>query len=130
MTKIRGAAENVHFYLFNARCIVEILGNNFCKISIHPTLEVGSCGGSKGGKSSFEFYNPTAAKWKRLKSMQVARRSFKMASFGGLIYAFGGEDGNGKRLNSVECYFPEEDRWELANPMPFISSDFSLAFGT
>lgn len=46
--------------------------------------------------------------------------------FGRLLFAIGGFDGK-QRLNSVECYHPENDEWTMVSPMKCSRSGAGVA---
>jgi N-acetylneuraminic acid mutarotase len=49
--------------------------------------------------------------------MNTARMYHSLASLNGMIYAIGGQDGNNRVLNTVECYNPKTDNWVFIKPM-------------
>ena len=49
-------------------------------------------------------------------SMNVIRSRVALVSNMGRLYAIGGYDGV-TNLSTVECYVPDEDRWEFVNSM-------------
>ncbi len=49
--------------------------------------------------------------------MIQARSAFGMAAAGGKLYAFGGVDHNDYPLSSVKYYTPEDNSWNLCQPM-------------
>lgn len=49
-------------------------------------------------------------------SMSYKRLGVGVAVVNRLLYAIGGFDGN-TRLNTVECYHPENNSWTIVTPM-------------
>ena len=64
----------------------------------------------------FSRYHQDTDHWEYVASMNEARQSPGVAVLNRLIYVLGGFDGR-KRLNSVECYHPERNQWELVSPL-------------
>lgn len=55
-------------------------------------------------------------KWTNIKPMHSKRLAVGVAVVNRLLYAIGGFDGI-NRLNSAECYHPENDEWTLISSM-------------
>jgi kelch-like protein 19 len=55
-------------------------------------------------------------RWTIVKSMNFKRVGVGVAVVNRLLYAIGGFDGT-VRLNTAECYHPENNEWTLINPM-------------
>ena len=55
--------------------------------------------------------------WIKIVPMNTARMYHSLASLNGMIYAIGGQDGNNRVLNTVECYNPKTDNWVFIKPM-------------
>ena len=64
--------------------------------------------------------------WIKIMPMNTARMHHSLASLNGMVYAIGGQDGNNKVLNTVECYNPKTDNWFFVKPM----SEARLAVAT
>ncbi|XP_021343925.1 kelch-like protein 3 [Mizuhopecten yessoensis] len=62
-------------------------------------------------------YNLETDEWRQIASMVTARMHHVVCSLYGMLYAIGGQDGNSRVLNSVECYNPKTDRWIFVKPM-------------
>ena len=69
------------------------------------------------GISSVECLSDLYATWKSANPMNWRRGLPAAASYGGLIYAFGGTEWNAQ--NSVEKYNPDENQWTVVKPMKF-----------
>lgn len=66
-----------------------------------------------------ERYDVSLNTWSSCKPMSYARRLLGVATFGGLIYAFGGNCDDGIWYsNIVEAYNPYEDSWVRLEDMP------------
>jgi N-acetylneuraminic acid mutarotase len=64
--------------------------------------------------------------WIKIMPMNTARMYHSLASLKGMVYAIGGQEGNNKVLNTVECYNPKTDNWFFVEPM----SEARLAVAT
>ncbi|XP_060075655.1 kelch-like protein 2 [Ylistrum balloti] len=62
-------------------------------------------------------YDLETDEWKQIASMATPRMHHVVCSLYGMLYAIGGQDGNSRVLNSVECYNPKTDRWIFVKPM-------------
>ena len=72
-------------------------------------------GGSGGGASTAEVYDPTSNSWTTLAPMSDTRYRFQTEVIDGKIYAIGGNNGKGN-LSSAEVYDPATNSWTtLAN---------------
>ena len=49
--------------------------------------------------------------------MKSVRGRFSIGKYGNLVYACGGSDGNSD-VKTIECYFSEEDKWEVIAEVP------------
>ena len=64
--------------------------------------------------------------WKKKADMPTARADLAASAVNGMIYAFGGRDGN-DRLTTVEIYNPATDTWKKGADMPAPRSQFATA---
>ena len=67
--------------------------------------------------------------WKKKADMPTARRDLAASAVNGMIYVFGGHDGNNPfgRLTTVEIYNPTTDKWKKGADMPAPRSQFATA---
>jgi len=85
----------------------------------HPRPLLFAVGGitSYGETSaSGEVFDPSTQAWKSIAPMLSPRRSFGLASLGGVLYAVGGSDG-ASDLRSVEAYDISSRTWRAVAPM-------------
>ena len=70
----------------------------------------------------------THRRWSCVAPMMTPRASFRLAVVENVLYAIGGEDGEGELLDSVERYDPSCDAWFEAEHMrlPFGMADFAV----
>lgn len=61
-------------------------------------------------------YDPDLDRWTNVKQMHSKRLAVAISVVNRLLYAIGGFDGI-HRLNSAECYHPENDEWSMITPM-------------
>lgn len=61
-------------------------------------------------------YDLEVDRWTNIKAMHAKRLAVGVAVVNRLLYAIGGFDGE-NRLNSVECYHPENNEWTMVNSM-------------
>jgi N-acetylneuraminic acid mutarotase len=66
--------------------------------------------------ATLEEYDPAQDTWTRKADMPTARHSLAVAVLNGLLYAVGGNDGNGS-VPAVEVYDPATDTWSARAPM-------------
>lgn len=66
-------------------------------------------------------YDPDVDRWTSVKSMHTRRLAVGVAVVNRLMYAIGGFDGV-HRLNTVECYHPENNAWSMVAPMQKVRS--------
>jgi kelch-like protein 2/3 len=56
--------------------------------------------------------------WTPVAPMSIRRSSVGVAVLNNLLFALGGYDGIARQcLNTVECYNPESNTWQLSVPM-------------
>nr|XP_018669466.2 kelch-like protein 2 [Ciona intestinalis] len=65
-------------------------------------------------------------KWEKVASTRVKRWGFGAAVFNGIIFVFGGGDGNNKRLSSGESYVVSLNKWIRIKPMRIARSTHSV----
>lgn len=72
-------------------------------------------------ETSCEIFDKSLNQWSLDSSPFIPRASCGMVSVGNCVYLFGGEDGNDEqnKLNSVESYNVQEDKWKHVCTMPF-----------
>lgn len=96
----------------------------------------GSC--CTGSVERYDFANNAEEQskscWTPCASLNTPRRLHGAAALGGKLYVFGGSHGNGavdakEKTESVECYLPEEDRWEPRCPLPRPMNVAAVAVG-
>ena len=79
--------------------------------------------------STVEAYTPATNSWTAAASMPTARNGLAaVTGTDGRIYAMGGGDGAGGRLNTVEAYTPS-NTWATMSPMPTARQDFAASAG-
>lgn len=66
------------------------------------------------------------ANYLRFKSLLLNYVIYVNSVYNRLLYAIGGFDGS-NRLNSVECYHPENDEWTMVSPMKCSRSGAGVA---
>ena len=64
------------------------------------------------------MFDPVQDQWNLVSSLVVPRAACAMVSFDDHLYLFGGEDSCKDKLDSVECYNVQNDKWELCGTMP------------
>lgn len=67
-------------------------------------------------------------RWELMASMNLPRIGLGCAVVNRLLYAVGGYDGQ-SRLNQVECYNPEQNRWSFVASMKESRSGIVNIFG-
>ncbi len=68
-----------------------------------------------------------SGKWTPIASMNEKRSGLAMVAVDGKLFVFGGSNGY-KCLSSVECYYPERDRWtKIVMQMPTARRDLAAA---
>ena len=72
-------------------------------------------------ETSCEIFDKSLNQWSLVSSPFIPRASCGIVSVGNCVYLFGGEDGNDEqnKLNSVESYNVQEDKWKHVCTMPF-----------
>lgn len=68
-------------------------------------------------QTSCEVFDPALNQWSLASSPVVPRAAFGIVSFDDNVYVFGGEDTDSK-LDSVECYYTQTDKWEQISTLP------------
>jgi len=68
-------------------------------------------------QASCEMFDPIVNQWTLVSSPVIPRAACAMVRFDDHLYLFGGEDTKYK-LDSVECYDVQSDKWELFSTMP------------
>ncbi|HEV2348587.1 MAG TPA: kelch repeat-containing protein [Terriglobia bacterium] len=71
-----------------------------------------------GPTQSVLAYDPKADSWTAKAPMPTRRYGFAVAVVDGIMYAFGGDDGRGNFLSTVESYDPKTNSWNSEPPMP------------
>ena len=66
---------------------------------------------------SCEMFDPAINQWCLVSSPAVPRAACGVVSFDNHVYLFGGEDTSSK-LDSVECYDVQNDKWDQVGTMP------------
>ncbi|MBL8363512.1 MAG: hypothetical protein JNN18_23705 [Rubrivivax sp.] len=74
--------------------------------------------GDQSPLASVEAYDPAADRWTAAAPLPIARGSLAVAALGAHVYAFGGEEADGRVSARVDRYDPGRDRWESLPPMP------------
>ena len=69
-------------------------------------------------EGSCEMFDPVQDQWSLVSILVVPRAACAMVSFDDHLYLFGGEDSCKDKLDSVECYNVQNDKWELCGSMP------------
>jgi N-acetylneuraminic acid mutarotase len=100
-----------------------------------PDGRIYAIGGSGSGVSlnTVEAYNPTTNTWTTVANMPTAR-TYLAAATGPdgriYVYAMGGfQEGNGKRLNTVEAYNTKTNTWTTVASMPTARNALAAATG-
>jgi N-acetylneuraminic acid mutarotase len=70
-------------------------------------------GDEMGYLAIVEAYNVQTNTWRRLPSMRTPRRGLSLVSADGCLYAIGGYVMGRGFLNTVECYDPAANRWQV-----------------
>jgi hypothetical protein len=65
-----------------------------------------------------EMYDPVANSWTAKTDMPTARSALGVTASEGIVYAIGGLDSSGNRLNKVEAYCPANNTWWTCTNMP------------
>ena len=65
-----------------------------------------------------EMFDPVLNQWSLVSCPIMPRAACAMVSFNDHLYLFGGEDANWSKLDSVERYDVQNDKWELFGTMP------------
>lgn len=85
----------------------------------HPRpllFAVGGITNNGDTSASGEVFDPSTQTWKSIAPMLSPRRSFGLATLGGVLYAVGGNDGN-TDLRSVEAYDISSRTWRAVASM-------------
>ena len=71
-------------------------------------------------ETSCEIFDKNLNQWSLISSPIVPLAACGIVSSGNSVYLFGGEDANWSqyKLDSVECYAVQEDKWQLVSIMP------------
>ena len=97
----------LHFAVTIQNGTVYLTGGSDPRLKVNPALPTAD---------AFIFETRTCA-WIKIMPMNTARIHHSLASLNGMIYAIGGQDGNNRVLNTVECYNPKTDNWVFVKPM-------------
>ena len=97
----------LHFAVTIQNGTVYLTGGSDPRLKVNPALPTAD---------AFIFETRTCA-WIKIMPMNTARIHHSLASLNGMIYAIGGQDGNNRVLNTVECYNPKIDNWVFVKPM-------------
>lgn len=65
-----------------------------------------------------EAYDSVVNKWYHIACMSTMRSFASLVSYGGKLYALGGETETGENTCEVEIFEPEENRWSSGFPVP------------
>lgn len=68
-------------------------------------------------QTSCEVFDPALNQWSLASSPVVPCAACGIVSFDDNVYVFGGEDTDSK-LDSVECYYTQTDKWEQISTLP------------
>ena len=71
-------------------------------------------------ETSCEIFDKSLNQWNLVSGPFIPRAACGIASVENCVYLFGGEDANWQqyKLDSVECYVVQEDKWNLVGIMP------------
>jgi len=81
--------------------------------------------------TSVEVFNPLGGEeeeWEECMPMTRGRRCFRLYAKRGKMYAIGGENYLGGRLNTVEAYDSAEETWTFVASMNHRRADFGNQF--
>lgn len=78
---------------------------------------------------SVEMYDPLTSGWKEVTPMQEARGKLGTMAAGGFLFAVGGVSGfrDTDQLDTLERYYPADDRWEMMGARLGIRGPVSIA---
>ncbi|XP_078621936.1 kelch-like protein 26 [Branchiostoma floridae x Branchiostoma japonicum] len=94
-----------------------------CMTSSHDRIYVfgGTCENGSGirGVLQDECYDPSTQQWAKTSPMLCTKSEAGIAVYEGKIFIIGGYSWDRNEFSkSVECYLPEEDRWEKVADLP------------
>ncbi|CAH1249148.1 KLHL9 [Branchiostoma lanceolatum] len=94
-----------------------------CMTSSHDRIYVfgGTCENGSGirGVLQDEYYDPSTQQWAKTSPMLCTKSEAGIAVYEGKIFIIGGYSWDRNEFSkSVECYLPEEDRWEKVADLP------------
>lgn len=114
-----GARSNRNLFIGLGAAVILVLAVVLGVLSIS-----GALGGGQNG--SEQPLVPVEQGWQVKSSISEARKGLALVSYGGEIYAIGGESTDGV-LDLVENYDPTLDQWSNLSPKPIPVSDISAA---
>lgn len=93
--------------------------SNFGMCAVGNTIYVvgGSTRNQCGSSSVYKWDVSSGEGWRTVAPLQRGRYHCAVAAFQGKVFVFGGRDNQGERLDAVEQFDPEVDRWTAMAPM-------------